>query len=96
MFCEQCGAELAEGLAFCESCGHAAPREEPAPVAATPVEPDVGAPPPAAEPAPVAVAAATTAAPTARAGGGARFAWQPLALAIVGVLVIVAAIVSSL
>ena len=35
-FCEQCGAPLAEGIVFCESCGHAVPAAAPAVTAVAP------------------------------------------------------------
>jgi hypothetical protein len=89
-FCEQCGNPLGEEVAFCESCGTPVPSEAPP----TPI-PDAAIATVAtvAEPATVAVASPATAPPPAGRGSP---RWIPLVIGILGVLIIVAAIVSAL
>ena len=104
-FCEQCGTPIPEGVAFCESCGTAVPAAvtaeptappvavaaEPTapPVAETPVVAPLAPEPASATTAPVAVAPPP---PTTRRGS---FAWAPLVIGLLGVLLIVGSIVSA-
>lgn len=90
-FCEQCGAPLAEGIAFCESCGHAVPRDESTPAAPPPAAAGFGV-----APAPGPQAAPTPAVPAPSVSSRGRVSWAPLVIGLVGVLLIVVAIVSSL
>ena len=90
-FCEQCGSALAEGVTFCESCGAAVPPDEPATPTPPATEPTASAP---VAPAPVTPMAASPAAPTAaRTGGAPR--WLPVLIMLIGVVMVVASIVSA-
>src|ERR1700722_14502846 len=62
-FCANCGTQMADGTAFCPSCGKAAGQATPG--AAVAAQPAPQQPPPSPQPPPVAANTAATAAPLA-------------------------------